>query len=228
MQHLIGPLTFVVLLWLGMLLLLEIGRRIGVRHKESEHAGTGFGAIEGAVFGLLGLLLAFTFSGAAERFDARRALIVEETNDIGTAYLRLNLLPQEAQPELRDLFRQYVDARLAFYRKILDPEAAQAEMARVNQLQNEIWVRAVTASQKTGTTTAGMLLLPALNSMFDIATTRSAALQMHPPKIIFGMLAVLAACLLAAGGLWNGGRLPQLAAHLRIRSHPGSGGVPHH
>ena len=110
------------------------------------------------MFGLLGLLLAFTFSGAAERFDARRALIVEVDNDIGTAYLRLDSLPPEAQPELRDLFRQYVDARLAFYRKILYPEAAQAEMARVNQLQNEIWVRAVTASQKTGTTTAGMLL----------------------------------------------------------------------
>lgn len=201
MEHLIGPLTFVLLLWLGMLLLLEIGRRVGVRQrKESEGAGTGFGAIEGAVFGLLGLLIAFTFSGAASRFDTRRALIVEETNDIGTAYLRLNLLPQEAQTELRDLFRKYVDARLAFYREILDPQAAQAQMARVNQLQSEIWTRAVKASQQTGTTTASMLLLPALNSMFDIVTTRSAALEMHPPKIIFGMLAVLAlACSLLAG-----------------------------
>jgi hypothetical protein len=47
--------------------------------------------VEGAVFGLLGLLIAFTFSGAASRFDDRRALIVEEANDIGTAWLRVAL-----------------------------------------------------------------------------------------------------------------------------------------
>ena len=201
MHYLVGPLTFVLLLWLGMLLLLEIGRRIGVRQrKASEGAGSGFGAVEGAVFGLLCLLIAFTFSGAAARFETRRNLVVEETNDIGTAYLRLSLLPQDAQPELHDLFRQYVDARLAFYHEILDPEAAQARMARLRELQNEIWPRAVKASQQTSTTVASMLLLPALNNMFDIATTRSAAQQMHPPKVIFGMLAVLAlACSLLAG-----------------------------
>jgi hypothetical protein len=54
------------------------------------------GTVEGAVFGLLALLVAFTFSGAAARFDTRRQLIVEETNDIGTAYLRLDLLPAAA------------------------------------------------------------------------------------------------------------------------------------
>ena len=57
------------------------------------------GVIEGAVFALLGLLLAFTFSGAATRFEGRRHLIVEEANDIGTAYLRVDLLPADAQPE---------------------------------------------------------------------------------------------------------------------------------
>jgi len=74
-------------LFLGMLLFLEIGRRIGVRRRK-EQAGTGaegVGAVDGAVFALLGLLIAFTFSGAAARFDTRRQLIVEETNDIGTA-----------------------------------------------------------------------------------------------------------------------------------------------
>jgi len=51
---------------------------------------------------LLGLLLAFTFSGASSRFDARRHLIIEETNAIGTAYLRLGMLPAAAQPALRE------------------------------------------------------------------------------------------------------------------------------
>ena len=98
-------------LFIGMLLLLEIGRRIGIRRmrKDAEGAQAGVGAIEGAVFGLL---IAFTFSEAASRFDMRRQLIVEETNDIGTAYLRLDLLPTDAQPALRENFRHYVDARL--------------------------------------------------------------------------------------------------------------------
>ena len=71
-------------------LLIEIGRRIGVRQirEEEESASKGLGAIEGAIFGLLGLILAFSFSGALTRFDARRHLVVEEANDIGTAWLR--------------------------------------------------------------------------------------------------------------------------------------------
>jgi hypothetical protein len=69
-------------LLLGMLALLELGRRIGTRRlaQDAEGARAGIGAVEGAIFGLLGLLIAFTFSGAASRFDSRRQLVVEETN----------------------------------------------------------------------------------------------------------------------------------------------------
>jgi hypothetical protein len=45
-----------------------------------------------------------------------------------------------------------------------------------------------------------MLLLPALNQMFDITTVRIAATQMHPPLIIYAMLVALAlAAALLAG-----------------------------
>ena len=85
-------------LFIGMLCLLEVGRRVGQRRREADTEGAraGVGVIDGAVFALLGLLLAFTFSGAAARFDTRRHLIVEEANAIGTAYLRLDLLPPDA------------------------------------------------------------------------------------------------------------------------------------
>jgi hypothetical protein len=107
-------------LFASLLACLEIGRRIGVRRaaQEGEAARAGAGVVEGAVFALLGLLIAFTFSGAASRFDHRRTLIVEEANAIGTAYLRLDLLPAAAQEELRESFRRYVDARLAVYRAV--------------------------------------------------------------------------------------------------------------
>jgi len=198
-----------VALFLGILLLLEIGRRIGVRRltNDPEGARAGTGAVEGAVFALLGLLVAFTFSGAASRFDDRRALIVEETNDIGTAYLRVDLLPASAQPALRDLFRRYVDSRLDAYRKILDPDAAKAELARSIGLQEEIWRQAIAASQLQGAPpSAAMLLLPALNQMIDISTTRTMAGRMHPPMVVFAMLfgLALAGALLAGYGMAGG------------------------
>ena len=71
----------------------------GRRRRGRPRAGVG--AVEGAVYGLLGLLIAFTFSGAGLRFDHRRSLVVEEANAIGTAYLRIDLLPEDAQPALR-------------------------------------------------------------------------------------------------------------------------------
>jgi hypothetical protein len=98
---------FTGILFLGMLLLLETGRRIGQRRlaHDSESARQGLGAVDGAVFALLGLLIAFSFSGAAGRFDNRRQLVMAEANNIGTAYLWIDLLPAGAQPALRELFR---------------------------------------------------------------------------------------------------------------------------
>ncbi|MEY3788920.1 MAG: hypothetical protein RLZ75_3128 [Pseudomonadota bacterium] len=101
-------------LFFGVLLFLEIGQRIGIARiaHNSDGLAKGSGAAEGAVFALLGLLIAFTFSGATSRFEDRRHLITEEANDIGTAYLRVDLLPSDAQPEIRELFRRYVDLRV--------------------------------------------------------------------------------------------------------------------
>ncbi len=192
-------------IFLGMLVCLELGRRFGVRQLARDPAGArqGIGAVEGAVFGLLGLLIAFTFSGAASRFDDRRHLIRQEANNIGTAWLRLDLLPATPQDKLRDLFRQYLDSRLEAYAKLPDLDAFKAGLARSGELQSEIWSKAVAACRESGSQPAHMLLLPALNDMFDITTTRSEAMKMHPPKAVFGMLVALAfiASLMAGYGL---------------------------
>ncbi len=209
MDYALAALLITLVLFFGMLLLLEAGRRIGNYRlaNDAEGARAGTGTIEGAVFALLGLLIAFTFSGAASRFDERRNLIIEETNAIGTAYLRLNLLPASAQPALRDLFQRYVDSRLETYRKLPDVEAAKAELAHSTQLQGEIWNQAVAAGRLEGAPPpATMLLLPALNDMIDITTTRLMAAKMHPPAAIFAMLFGLAlvSALLAGYGMAGG------------------------
>ena len=190
--------------WLvGMLLMMEIGRRAGLRRlaRDPEKGLAGLGATEAAVFALFGLLIAFTFSGGISRFDSRRQLIAEEANDIGTAYLRLDLLPPSAQPALRALFRDYVNSRLVVYRKLPDLDAAKAELARSEELQHEIWTRAVAATREPGAhVDAAKLLLPSLNSMIDITTTRTMAARIHPPPIIYALLFVLGlGCSLLAG-----------------------------
>jgi hypothetical protein len=188
---------------------LEIGRRIGVRRiaKNPEGAAGGVSTLEGAVFGLLGLLIAFTFSGAMSRFDDRRHLVVEESNDIGTAYLRVDLLPGEVQPAVRQLFRQYVDSRMETYRLVPDMEAVNKELSRSAKLQGEIWQQSVAASRlPSAHPDAAKLLLPALNAMIDITTTRTMATKVHPPRIIFILLLVLvlAGSLLAGHAMAEG------------------------
>jgi hypothetical protein len=111
MNAILAGIIFAVVLSAGILVLLEIGRRVGVHRiaEEGETASQGLSAIEGAIFALLGLILAFLFSGALTRFDAARHLVVGEANDIGTAWLRIALLPTDAQPSMRDLFRRYLN-----------------------------------------------------------------------------------------------------------------------
>src|SRR5262245_45167228 len=192
---------------LGMLCLMEVGRRIGKHYYGQLEKPAQVGAIEGAVFALLGLLIAFTFSSSIARFEVRRELIVEEANDIGTAYLRIDLLPSESQPAIRQLFRDYLDSRLSAYQKIPDLKAAKADLDRGSQLQMQIWSHSVNHCQ-SAEMRCSLLLLPALNDMIDITTTRTMLSQFHPPTIIFLMLIVfsMAGALLAGYGMSTGRR----------------------
>jgi hypothetical protein len=181
-------------LLIAMLVASELGRRLGIRHltRNPEGLAKGAGAAEAAVFALLGLLLAFTFSGAASRFEGRRHLITSEANAIGTAYLRIDLLPADARPGIQDLFRRYLDVRVATHHDAHDMAVVTERLAEGAALQGEIWAKAVAASLGPGAPTqASMLLLPALNEMIDITTSRVMATRNHPPLIIFLMLAAL-------------------------------------
>ena len=141
--------------------------------------------------------------GAAARFDTRRQQIVDEANEIGSAYKLVDLLPPEVQPPLRDKFREYVDSRLEAYRRMPDISAAKTEFERSKTLQDEIWTRSVSATRDTGYQPVALQILPAIGRMMSISTERTAALYTHPPIIIFIMLAGLmfAGALLAGYGM---------------------------
>ena len=185
---------------LAIVLFLETGHQFAKRRSKKGGSFAVSPLLQGAIFALMGLLIGFTFSGAGSRFDARRQLTGEEANAIGTAYLRIDMLPPDAQPQMRDLFRQYVDARLAAYQKLPDKKAAIVELERSAALQSEIWKLAVSSSQRTQTTAASMLLLPAINAMIDVTTTQTVAAETHPPGVLWVMLlGVTFACAFIAG-----------------------------
>jgi len=210
MSHVLIALLVAIGLFFGMLACIELGRRIGLAGLKFEpDTAKGLGAVEGAVFALLGLLIAFTFSGAATRFEARRHLIGQEANAIGTAYLRISILPEKSQSEIRELFRRYLDLRITTYRNMENQAKTDAQLADAAVLQNAIWSKAVFACRSPDApASASMLMLPALNDMIDITTTRVVATRNHPPRIIFMLLGGLSLCsaLLAGFGMSCRGR----------------------
>jgi hypothetical protein len=181
-------------LFLSMLALIEVGRRIGIAKlaRDPDGLSKGIGASEAAIFGLLGLVIAFTFSGAAARFEGRRQLITDEVNAIGTAYLRIDVVPNDARQELRDLFRRYLDLRISTYSNVDDLSEVERRMAETTTLQNTVWTKAIEACRRPDVIgRPEVLLVPALNQMFDITTTRKAATLNHPPPAIYMLLGAL-------------------------------------
>jgi hypothetical protein len=211
-------LIFVFLpgLFAFILLFVWVGRRIGMQRsvEETERERVGLVTVETAIYALLGLMVAFTFSGATSRFDTRRAQTVQEANAIGTAYLRLDLLPAAAQPALRDKFRLYADARMAIYRALPDLEASNAQAARAAELQGAIWTDSI-AALRNAPPQASLLLVPALNDMIDITTTRAIALRTHTPQVILGALVLLTLiCSLLVGYGLAGGKVFATNLHM--------------
>ena len=192
-------------LFAGLVLLLELGRRLGVREiaRHGADARVGVGVVDGAVYGLLALLVGFSFSGAANRFDGRRATVAQEVNAIATAWQRLALLPAESQGATRDAFRRYVDALLASRTEPVTAAAALLEPPAVARAVDDVWNRAVAACLITNGEPVRILVLPALNDMFGVVETERLARRIHPPNLIFVMLGLtaFAAALFAGYGI---------------------------
>jgi MFS family permease len=190
-----------VMLFGGMLAFQELGWRYGRRPEVvKEHAKReGSGLMDNAIFGLLGLLIGFTFSGATSRFDQRRLLVGKEVNAIGTAWQRIDALPSQRQDSVRVPFRRYVDALLVSYNATTFTREVLREPPAVAQAQQETWTSAVRACVTKEGDAARMLLLPGLNDMFGAVEEERFARRVHPPLVIFVMLGLtaLAAALLA-------------------------------
>jgi hypothetical protein len=188
-------------LFAAMLLLVKAGHRLGQRRMavETEQERVGLVSVETAIFGLLGLIFAFTYSGAATRFEARRAITIQEANNIGTAYLRLDLLEPAARDKLRAKMGEYGRTHLAAYDALPDHKAYTEKLARAKAMQAQIWSDAIVAVRDAPPHVA-MLLLPPLNDMLDITVAHEAMVEVHTPGVVLATLFTLALfCSLLAG-----------------------------
>lgn len=182
-----------VLFFILLFAAIQLGRYLGRRAvPDGEASGrSGVAAVEASVFALLGLLVAFTFSGAAQRMAERRDLLVQEVNAIGTAWLRIDLINTADQPLLREQFLRYVDERINYHRHVADLRQRDAIAGQVGAIQEQIWTVSMEAAARS-TPPFAASYVNAVNEMFDIATTLTVAQKIHPPVVTYVFLAFLA------------------------------------
>src|SRR6476619_2886918 len=108
----------------------------------SHHAETlrePFGVVQAALLTLVGLLLACTLAMAVTRYEARRAAVVDDSNAIGTAYLRAQTLQEPMRSASLQLYPQYADASIALSDAVPGSGDAVRAIARESQIQRQLW-----------------------------------------------------------------------------------------
>jgi len=195
-------------LFCAMVAAARAGNRLAERRRQRPDADAevGTSAIDAAVLGLLGLLVAFWFSSAGTRLDVRRSLIVEEANAIGTAWLRLDLLPAATRTAVRDLFRGYADVRLAQTTGSPQADREASLDRRLTDFRDQIWRQAVAAAPECESDQAAAILLESLNAMFDAGTRHQAFFNAHTPAAILVLLLAVAIFAALLAGHDMGGR----------------------
>lgn len=193
--------VIVTALFLAMLLFNEIGFQVGrfvQRHTDHE-AKVLTGSIQASVLGLLALMLGFTFSMAMQRYDGRNMALIEEANAIGTAALRVKLLPLKYQADAHDLIRQYIDVRVEIGNIAITDQARRAKyMNQVSLLQHRLWALAVLATDADPRAVTTGAFVQSLNAAIDAQGKRNALQQLHVPETVLISLFLV---FVASGGM---------------------------
>lgn len=172
----------------------EAGYHLGLRlfAKHDEPRRSQIGGVQGAVLGLLGLLLGFTFSMAVNRYETRRDFVLQEANAIGTTFLRAGLLPEDHQQPVKDLLRQYVEVRLKLQAAAEDAFAVSEGFRRSQEIQNALWQHVENVAREAPTPITATFV-SALNEMIDTDAARVAAARNQIPIGVWGLLIFVAA-----------------------------------
>lgn len=197
-------LVFLVITLL-LLALAEAGFRLGAaaRRSDPNAAESHSGSVQGAVLGLLGLLLGFSFAMAVGRYETRRSLAVDEANSIGTTWLRSDFLAGQRQIEVKDLLRRYTALRLGATKEDYDEAEFTKFVADSNEIQEALWSHA--AAQATEQPTAiSASFITTLNETIDLQSTRLATRDAHVPGAVWLLLIIVSGCSAWASGYASG------------------------
>jgi hypothetical protein len=177
--------------WITMVM----GQNLGLAHlkNQAQQKLEVVLVAEGAVFGLLGLLIAFTFSGAYDRFEYRKLNLVEESYTFEAAYNYIDLLPNNMQTEMRNDVRLYAEWYIKVFKDISYESSVSKDLEQAQIIEDRIWKVAVAAAAENKDKALAQVYLPAFMKMFDAAHTGYYLTQIHPPRIIFVLLIGLAA-----------------------------------
>jgi hypothetical protein len=180
----------------------EIGRLLGLR--ATGRGGDDVSTLEGAVLGLLALMIGFTFAMALSRFEVRRDGVLNEANAIGTTALRARLLPAPHSIEALKSLREYVQIRLDIGQRGVSAAELKATVDRSNEIQEALWRNAMAlAAKDTGLVPTG-IFIQSLNEMIDNQGKRLAALRSRVPNIVFLALYGVAIVAFVFAGYANG------------------------
>ena len=193
------PLIHIPALFLAIpyFLLLVIFNWLGFLYKNRQVKkipgieSSGLGTVEGSLLGLMALLLSFAFGISATKYENRRQVIVEEANNIGTVLLRCDLYPDSAKTLFRADLKNYVEARIAYYEVGDDEGRIKNALSKADSLSGLCWKRAASLSRGPANTIASMQMIPALNAMIDIVSTREAGRRSVMPRLILDVLLAL-------------------------------------
>jgi hypothetical protein len=190
----------------AVLVATELGFRLGLRNQRNadEPTKAHFAALQVALLALLALIVAFTFSIAVARFDARKDLVIEESNAIGTTYLRARLLAEPQRKEVVGLLRAYVDEQLAFYAAGIDPARLEAANAKIASLQERLWLIAIVLSEQDPRSVPTGLFVQSLNGMIDLHAKRIKALENRLPDAVIYLVLIVAVVTVAFVGYGRG------------------------
>ncbi|MFV8346011.1 hypothetical protein [Flavobacterium sp. ZB4P13] len=178
------------LLFLSMIIIYCIGymiRKAEIKRNKTL-SNEGLGSIEASLLGLLALLLSFTFSMSATRYDNRRTVIIDEANNIGTAVLRADMYPESIKKLLKADFKDYLEARIEYYNAGVDSSKINLAIKKTEFIYTKIWNQVMKESQKPENLVRSNQMIPALNNMIDIVTTRDAIKNATVPNSVFGLL----------------------------------------
>jgi hypothetical protein len=183
--------SLAAIIFIVMIAAYWIGCRVSQRFKG--YFIDGFGPVEGSLLGLLALLLAFTFSMSAARYETRRQIIVQEARQIGTAILRADLYEPSEREAFRADFKEYVEVRIACHDAGFDDKMITRNLNQSVAISTRLWDRAARLGRNPSNFISSNQMIPALNSMIDTVTTRNAARHSTVPDAIIWVLFILCA-----------------------------------